>query len=71
MKFDIIEWCFDNFTEEERQWISEMSQEVIVNKFWEDNLPESDFSLKSDGFSEPFEYSNGCTSIQPNFIVQG
>lgn len=27
--------------------------------------------LWSDGDSEPFEYNNGCKSIQPSFIVQG
>jgi len=71
MKFDIIEWCVDNFNKEELQWISETSEQILVDKYWKDNLPESDFSLQSDGFSEPFEYNNGCSSVQPDFILQG
>jgi len=53
MKFDIVNWLVDNFTDEERQWIGEMSQQVMVNKYWEGNLPSEDFTIQSDGFSEP------------------
>lgn len=55
MKFDIINWCMDNFNEEERSWIKETSQEVMTNKYWKQHLSESDFSLQSDGFSEPMD----------------
>ena len=27
--------------------------------------------MECDGSSEPFEYDNGCSSVQPDFIVQG
>ena len=27
--------------------------------------------MECDGSSEPFEYDNGCSSAQPDFIVQG
>ena len=27
--------------------------------------------MECDGSSEPFEYDNGCSNIQPNFIQQG
>jgi hypothetical protein len=62
MKFDIVNWLMDNFTDEDRQWIGEMSKEVqkevLTNMhwnktYWERNLPSEDFTIQSDGFSEP------------------
>jgi len=55
MNFDIIDWCKDNFTEEELDWISETSQQILTSKYWKANLPQDDFSLKSDSYSEPMD----------------
>ena len=55
MNFDIIDWCKDNFTEEELDWISETSQEILASKFWKSNLPQDDFSLQSDSYSDPMD----------------
>ena len=72
IKFDIVDWCMENFTEEELQWMSEMSAEVLANKYWSSVLPESDYSMKYDGDSGPFdEWDYVFKSEQPNFILQG
>ena len=55
MNFDIIEWCKDNFTKEEIDfdWIDETSRQILISKYWKANLPQGDFCLQSNGYSEP------------------
>jgi hypothetical protein len=55
MEFDIIKWCLDNFDDQEREEIKDMSRQIAMNKYWETNLPISEFKLESDGSSEPFD----------------
>lgn len=47
----------------------DVAQELIDNEFLVEQ--EYDGMEAVDGFSDPFEYSNGCKSAQPDFIVQG
>ena len=46
------------------EWLTFEHQSIIIEQ-------EYDGMEAVDGFSDPFEYGNGCTSVQPDFIMQG
>lgn len=53
----IIEFAFENY-----KGIEEVSQEEMINSFWQPLLPSVDYSLQSDGDSEPmsdWDYQDG------------
>ena len=54
-EFKIVDWFYDNFDEQEREEIKDMSRQIAMNKYLSEYNSDIDISFDSDGSSEPFD----------------